>query len=182
MTSCKCLNTMTFGREVVINTPGNVTKMAEVIYAAGVKPEFEIFDSGDMALALDLFAGGVLKTPGMFSFVLGVKYGMPASPESMLYLRNMLPPGSAWTGFGIGRAAFPMVAQAERCPGIAQGARAEINGVLEASYRTYTKSHISGNSANGSSDNQDFRIHSLGKIPQFCHTHDHGQARIISPS
>ena len=105
------LNTMTFGREVVINTPGNVTTMAEVIYEAGVKPEFEIFDSGDMALALDLFASGVLKTPGMFSFVLGVKYGMPASPESMLYLRNMLPPDSAWTGFGIGRFAFPMVAQ-----------------------------------------------------------------------
>lgn len=106
------LNTMTFGREVVINTPGNVTKMAEIIYGAGVKPEFEIFDSGDMALAQDLFASGVLKSPGMFSFVLGVKYGMPASPESMLYLRNMLPPGSQWTGFGIGRFAFPMVAQA----------------------------------------------------------------------
>lgn len=106
------LNTMTFGREVVINTPGNVTRMAEIIYDAGVKPEFEIFDSGDMALALDLFGSGVLKAPGMFSFVLGVKYGMPAAPESMLYLRNMLPPGSAWTGFGIGRSAFPMVAQA----------------------------------------------------------------------
>jgi len=106
------LNTMTFGREVVINTPGNVTRMAEIIYASGVKPEFEIFDSGDMALALDLFASGVLKAPGMFSFVLGVKYGMPATPESMLYLRSMLPPDSVWTGFGVGRTAFPMVAQA----------------------------------------------------------------------
>ncbi len=106
------LNTMTFGREVVINTPGNVATMAEIIYRSGVRPEFEIFDSGDMALALDLFERGVLQAPGMFSFVLGVKYGMPASPESMLYLRNMLPQGSLWTGFGIGRFAFPMVAQA----------------------------------------------------------------------
>ncbi|MBI3451684.1 MAG: 3-keto-5-aminohexanoate cleavage protein [Rhodospirillales bacterium] len=105
------LNTMTFGREVVINTPANVSKMAEIIYAAGVKPEIEIFDSGDLHLANDLIARGVLRRPAMFSFVLGVKYGMPAAPESMLFLRNMLPEGSVWAGFGVGRAAFPMLAQ-----------------------------------------------------------------------
>jgi uncharacterized protein (DUF849 family) len=105
------LNTMTFGQEVVINTPPNVTKMAEIIKQAGVKPELEIFDSGDLHLALDLFAQGVLDQPAMLSFVLGVKYGMPALPESMLYLRGLLPPESVWTGFGIGRMAFPMVAQ-----------------------------------------------------------------------
>jgi uncharacterized protein (DUF849 family) len=30
----------------------------------------------------------------------------------MLYGRGLLPPGAIWTGFGIGRAEFPMVAQA----------------------------------------------------------------------
>ena len=29
-----------------------------------------------------------------------------------MYARNRLPPGVAWTGFGIGRAAFPMLTQA----------------------------------------------------------------------
>ena len=29
----------------------------------------------------------------------------------MLYARNLLPPGSIWAGFGIGRSEFPMVAQ-----------------------------------------------------------------------
>jgi len=105
------LNTMTFGREVVINTPPNVTIMADAIYQAGVQPEIEIFDSGDLHLAQDLLKSGVLKSPSLFSFVLGVRYGMPATPESMMYLRNMLPDGAMWTGFGIGRMAFPMVAQ-----------------------------------------------------------------------
>jgi uncharacterized protein (DUF849 family) len=30
----------------------------------------------------------------------------------MLYGRSLLPPGAIWSGFGIGRAEFPMVAQA----------------------------------------------------------------------
>ena len=48
----------------------------------------------------------------MASLVLGVSYGFPANTEAMLYARNRLPPGVAWTGFGVGRAAFPMLAQA----------------------------------------------------------------------
>jgi uncharacterized protein (DUF849 family) len=44
--------------------------------------------------------------------VLGVKYGFNASPETMLYARDLLPPGAIWSGFGIGRSEFPMVAQA----------------------------------------------------------------------
>jgi uncharacterized protein (DUF849 family) len=106
------LNTMNSGAEVVINTPRNVTRMAKVIREAGVKPEIEIFDSGDLHLAHDLFRTGVLEGPGLFSLVLGVNYGFNASPETMLYARNLLPQGATWSAFGIGRHEFPMVAQA----------------------------------------------------------------------
>jgi uncharacterized protein (DUF849 family) len=106
------LNTMNSGGEVVINTPRNVRKMAERIKAVGVLPEIELFDSGDCHLARDMFADGSLKGPGLFSLVLGVKYGFNASPETMMYGRDLLPPGAIWTGFGIGRSEFPMVAQA----------------------------------------------------------------------
>lgn len=105
------LNTMTFGQEVVINIPPNVIKMAEVMYDVGVKPELELFDTGDIHLAQDLFAKGVLKKPAMACLVLGVKYGFPATPETMMFARSMLPAEVDWTGFGIGRAAFPMLAQ-----------------------------------------------------------------------
>ncbi len=106
------LNTMNSGGQVVINTPTNVRKMAARIRAAGVMPELELFDSGDCHLARDLIAEGVLQGPGLFSLVLGVKYGFDASSETMLYGRSLLPPGAIWSGFGIGRAEFPMLAQA----------------------------------------------------------------------
>jgi len=106
------LNTMTFGAETVINTPRNVRIMAEAIYESGAKPEIELFDSGDIELARDMLSDGSLRAPAMASLVLGVKYGFPANTETMLFARNRLPPDVAWTGFGVGRAAFPMLAQA----------------------------------------------------------------------
>lgn len=106
------LNTMNSGPDVVINTPKNVRRMARVIRDAGVKPELEIFDSGDIHMALDLIADGTLQGPGMWTLVLGVKYGFMPTPETVLYARNMLPPGAFWSAFGIGRMEFPIVAQA----------------------------------------------------------------------
>jgi uncharacterized protein (DUF849 family) len=106
------LNTMNSGGDVVINTPKNVARMAAVIRAAGVKPELEIFDSGDMHLARDLIDTGVLDGPGLWTFVMGVKYGFSATPESLLYARSLLPSGANWAAFGVGRFEFPMVAQA----------------------------------------------------------------------
>lgn len=106
------LNTMWSGRAAVINTPDNLKIMAERIYAAGVKPEFEVFDSGDVQLMNHFLDMGILKSPPMVQMVLGVRYGAIASPETMMYLRGLLPAGCDWAGFGIGRNAFPMVAQA----------------------------------------------------------------------
>ncbi len=102
------LNTTTFGQEVVINTPPNLRKMAAVIYESGVVPEIELFDSGDVQLMNDFLAEGVLRRPALVSLVLGVKYGFPATPAAMEFARSMLPPDTIWTGFGIGRCAFPM--------------------------------------------------------------------------
>lgn len=105
------LNTMNSGKEVVINTPPNIRRMAAVIRAAGVKPEIELFDSGDIALCRDLIDDGTLQGPVLCSIVMGVKYGFQPSPDTTLYARGLLPPGTVWTAFGTGRMAFPMVAQ-----------------------------------------------------------------------
>ena len=105
------LNTMNSGKDAVINTPGHVAQIARIIREAGAKPEIELFDSGDIHMARDLMRNGVFEGPGMFSLVLGVKYGFDPSPETMLYARNLLPPGAFWTGFGIGKAHFPMAIQ-----------------------------------------------------------------------
>ena len=105
------LNTMNSGADVVINTPTNVRKMAKAMKDAGVMPELEVFDSGDMNLARDMFADGSLKGPGLYTIVMGVKYGFASLPETLFYARSLLPPGATWSAFGIGRAEFPMLAQ-----------------------------------------------------------------------
>jgi uncharacterized protein (DUF849 family) len=65
------LNTMNSGPDVVINTPANVRKMAKAMNDAGVLPELEVFDSGDIHLARDLLADGTLKGPGLFTIRAG---------------------------------------------------------------------------------------------------------------
>jgi uncharacterized protein (DUF849 family) len=104
------LNTMNSGREVVINTPGNVRRMAKVIAEAGVKPEIELFDSGDVALLHDLLEDGTLASPPLCSFVTGVRYGFQPGPETVLYARDLLPAGAEFTAIGVGRASFPTAA------------------------------------------------------------------------
>jgi uncharacterized protein (DUF849 family) len=106
------LNTMNSGSQVVMNTPATVRTMAKVIREAGVMPELEIFDSGDIHLARDLIADGSLKGPGVWTFVTGVKYAFNASPETLAYARSLLPAGAVWSAFGVGRHEFPMLAQA----------------------------------------------------------------------
>lgn len=105
-------NTMWSGQASVINTPWNLEAMAERIYAAGVKPEIEIFDSGDLHMVKDFVARGIIKTPLMVQMVLGVRFGAVANPATMAYLVSQLPQGTEWAAFGIGRMAFPMLAQA----------------------------------------------------------------------
>lgn len=105
------LNTMFSGTSVVINTPANVCAMAALIQEAGTVPELEVFDTGDIHLARDLIADGTLCKPALFQIVLGVKYGADASPTTLDYMRSLLPQGSRWAAFSIGRHAFPMLAQ-----------------------------------------------------------------------
>lgn len=106
------LNTMWFGGGAVINTPRNLRIMAERMYAAGVKPEIEAFDTGDLVMAQDLIADGTIKLPALFQIVTGVKYGMPSTPETMQLAKSLLPKDCEWAAFGAGRHAFTMLAQA----------------------------------------------------------------------
>ena len=105
------LNTMNSGREVVINTPGNVRRMAKVITEAGVKPEIELFDSGDIAMLHDLISEGTLDPAPLCSIVMGVKYGFQPSLETILYARSLLPEGAQFTAIGVGRHVFAAATQ-----------------------------------------------------------------------
>ena len=104
-------NTMWSGEAVVINTPRNVEIMADRIYAAGTKPEIELFDVGDINMALDFLDKGILKAPTMMQIVMGVRYGILPTPQSLMYLVSQIPKDTVWAAFGIGRHEFPILAQ-----------------------------------------------------------------------
>jgi uncharacterized protein (DUF849 family) len=104
-------NTMYSGTSVVINTPGNLAKMAQAIKSAGTQPEYEVFDTGDIHLVNDMMKQGKLPFEPLFQMVLGVKYGAAPTPETLMYMKSLLPPGAVWAAFGLGRMAFPIVAQ-----------------------------------------------------------------------
>jgi uncharacterized protein (DUF849 family) len=106
------LGSMNMGPFVFINTVPDVEELAKTILAAGVLPELEVFDPSHIMLAHSLVKKGLVKTPALAQICLGVSGGAPATPETMIYMRNLLPPGTTWFTFGVGQHQFPMVAQA----------------------------------------------------------------------
>lgn len=105
-------NTMYSGTSVVINTPRNLAIMANRIREAGVMPEIEAFDTGDLQLANHFIKEGLLDSSVFFQLALGIRFGAIATPETMIYMKSLLPPGAKWAAFGVGRWEFPMLAQA----------------------------------------------------------------------
>ena len=95
---------------VYLNTTRTLRAMAKRFQSAGVTPELEVFQSGDILFARQLIDEGLIDGPAMFQFVLGIQWGAPADPETVMYMRNLLPEGVNWTAFGISKSQMPMVA------------------------------------------------------------------------
>lgn len=95
---------------VYLNTTRTLRAMARIFKEIGVKPELETFQAGDVMLANQLLAEGLVDGVPLYQFVLGVQWGAPANVETLLYMRNLLPQGALWTGMGIAGAQMPMAA------------------------------------------------------------------------
>ena len=105
--------TMNFaGDYAYINTAPFLRRMAEMVQEIGVKPELEVFDLGQIRLARSLIDDGLIDAPPMFQLCLGIPWGAGADTETMTAMKQALPPGALWAGFGSSRMQMPMVAQA----------------------------------------------------------------------
>ncbi len=100
------------GNSVYVSTPDMLRTMAKRVQELGVKPELEIFDTGNLWLASQLVKEGLIDPPPLFQICLGIPYGAPATPGSMKNMVDMLPQGAEWAGFAISRLEMPFVAQA----------------------------------------------------------------------
>jgi uncharacterized protein (DUF849 family) len=99
---------MTFGAGTFSNPPWFVEALARRMLERGIQPELEVYDLGHVGLCLDLVERGLVAEPLQFSFVMGVRGGMPGDPALLPMLRSMLPLGAVWQAIGIGRTQLPL--------------------------------------------------------------------------
>jgi uncharacterized protein (DUF849 family) len=104
--------TMNFaeGDYVMTNTPSMLREMARQIRELGVRPEIEVFDTGHLVFAKQLVAEGLVDDPPLVQLCLGIPYGAPDDPSTLLALVHNLPERCVFTAFSIGRMQLPYVA------------------------------------------------------------------------
>ncbi|MCS6895430.1 MAG: 3-keto-5-aminohexanoate cleavage protein [Bacteroidia bacterium] len=102
-----------FYHDFVFQNPfKDIQYFLEKMVEAGTLPEMEAFDCGHIHNAMPFIDMGILKPPYVFSFVMGVMGGIPATTENLLHQARSVPPGSHWQVIGIGRKQWSLVAAA----------------------------------------------------------------------
>jgi uncharacterized protein (DUF849 family) len=106
--------TMNFlaGDYVMTNTPSTLRAMARKVQALGVRPELEVFDTGHLVFVKQLIKEGLLDDPVMIQLCMGIPYGAPDDPLTLMALVNQVPAGAVFSAFSIGRNQLPYAAMA----------------------------------------------------------------------
>jgi len=94
---------------VFMNSPQFLEKLGDAYLSKNIKPEIEIFDTGMIGIAEYFVKKGHLSSPCHWQFCLGVKGGMDATVENLLFLLSKIPAGSTWSAFGVGRGHLPIM-------------------------------------------------------------------------
>ena len=102
------MGTVNFGDDVFMNHPADMETFLHAMQQHGVKPEFEIFDTGMITTLNRWVKKGLLQGPQHVDFVLGIPGGMAGTPQALMYLVEQLPPDATWTVAGIGSAQLPL--------------------------------------------------------------------------
>lgn len=99
------------GSQLYISTPDMLREGAARIRELGVKPEMEIFDTGNLWFANIMVEEGLIAPPPLYQLCMGIPYGAPVNAGLLQAMVHMLPQGAQWTSFAIGRDQLPWVAQ-----------------------------------------------------------------------
>jgi 3-keto-5-aminohexanoate cleavage enzyme len=100
---------MSFGSGEFRNPSDGVRRLVHRMAELGVKPEFEIYDTGHLDVALALAGETPLEPPLQFSIVLGVRGGMAATAANLVHVASMLPPEAVWQIVAVGRTHLPLL-------------------------------------------------------------------------
>ena len=107
---CGSLN---FGddNEVYVSTPSMLRIMAARVRELGVRPELEVFDTGNLWFAETMIAEGLIDAPYWIPLCLSIPYGTPLDIGILQAMVNRLPDEAEFTSFGLGAMQMPMVTQ-----------------------------------------------------------------------
>ncbi len=98
--------------DLFVTTFGELERLVDRCVSLGVKPEFELFNSGQFSILDDLVQRPGMEQPYWVQFVMGAQNGNYATPMDLLHLANLLHPGSMFSVIGIGPYQVPLHALA----------------------------------------------------------------------
>jgi len=99
------------GNRAYVSTPNYLRKGAAILRDLRVKPELEVFDTGNLWFVKQLIKEELIGAPALIQLCAGIPYGVPADPGHLLAMVNYLPPGCVWTSFAVSRMQMPWAAQ-----------------------------------------------------------------------
>ena len=99
------------GNRAYVSTPNYLRQGAAIARDLGVKPELEVFDTGNLWFVKQLIKEGLLTGPALIQLCMGIPWGMPADIGHLLAMVNTLPEACNWGTFAISRMQMPWVAQ-----------------------------------------------------------------------
>ena len=99
------------GNRAYVSTPNYLRQGAAICKDLGVKPEFEVFDTGNLWFVKQMIKEGLVVPPPLVQLCMGIAWGVPADTGHLLAMVNTLPADAVWTSFAISRMQMPWAAQ-----------------------------------------------------------------------
>ena len=99
------------GNRAYVSTPNYLRQGMQIAKDCGVKPELEIFDTGNLWFVKQCIKEGLIESPALIQLCMGIPWGVPADAGHLLAMVNSLPADSVWGSFAISRMQMPWVAQ-----------------------------------------------------------------------
>jgi uncharacterized protein (DUF849 family) len=99
------------GNRAYVSTPNYLRRGMQIARECGVKPELEIFDTGNLWFVKQCIKEGLIDSPALIQLCMGIPWGAPADPGHLLAMVNSLPADCVWGSFAISRMQMPWVAQ-----------------------------------------------------------------------
>lgn len=97
------MGSMNFATGPSVNPPDVIRALACRIYAAGARPELEIFEPGMAHMARVMADRDELRPPFYANVILGALGASPLDLVGLGHIVNLLPAGTTWSVGGLGR-------------------------------------------------------------------------------